>query len=201
MLTGWRNPCMVFWLRHSEQEAWPILFFFFFFPSEHRLPINHNHKSATQQHVSLKAVVAHTLGLQRPLRLLNWTKSTTFSLGGLSLIPLWPLDPLNLLHCLMSSLLKQACPCTEFLRVLKIWDTVITGNLDETQPTNPISWHLIFLLKWPAWQPCNYRFCRNVSTSLHLHSVTRIRSLPLSVVSVGVGRDPQYCSPPKCRRQ
>lgn len=31
--------------------------------SEHRLPINHNHKSATQQHVSFRAVVTQTLGL------------------------------------------------------------------------------------------------------------------------------------------
>lgn len=51
---------LVFWLRRREFEAWPILSLFF---SEHRLPINHNHKSATQQHVSLGAVVAHTQGL------------------------------------------------------------------------------------------------------------------------------------------
>lgn len=78
-------------------------------------------------------------------------------------------------------------PEKNFRKVLKIWDAVITGNLDETQPTNSISWHLIFLFKWPAWQPCNYRFCRNVSTSLHLYSVTRIRSSLLSAMSTGVG--------------
>lgn len=67
----------------------------------------------------------------------------------------------------------------ESRKVLKIGDTELQWqkNLAAAQQTNMIEWHVISLFKWPAWEPCNYGFCKNVSTSLHLHSVTRIGSL------------------------
>lgn len=56
---GRRNPSC--FCSNTDDDAWPILYFFSF---ECRLLINHNHQSATQQHVSLRAAaVAHIQAL------------------------------------------------------------------------------------------------------------------------------------------